>query len=198
MFLPINLLIDKPIVIFGYGLVGMRKAKFLSKLGFPVITIDSKKKEADLQKEITKDNFVTYLEEKPPLVIVAFGADDHVSKEIALYCKNHGILVNVVDRPKISTVIFSSILNHSDLSISISTQGNCPFYAKQLRKELTPFVEKKSSWLQVLTILRRKASDPKNELKKIYEYPEFQLLLEKENFDEALYLGQQILSGVVK
>lgn len=206
MFLPISISIESPIVIFGYGSVGMRKASLLVDLGFSVIAFDSLEKDDNLSNDnlsliktfINSTNFVDFLKRKPPLVIVALGSDDHLSTEIANYCKNHGILVNVVDKPNISSVIFSSILKSGDLCISISTQGTCPFYTKQLSKELDPFVKTKSKWLHVLAKLRKKSKDPKKELNRIYENQDFQLMLKRGNFNDALLLGSEMLISDVK
>lgn len=171
--------------------------------GFPIVVVDANPVIDNLNGEvkenitfhkirITTQNFFEFLCDDINLVIIALG-EKYLSRRIALYCQEKGIPVNVVDTPEISSITFSSIIKSNSLCVSISTQGTCPFFAKQLRKDLSPYIKKKANHLKVLAILRKESSNPKEELQHIYDNIEFQRYLSNENYEGALLLGRNIL-----
>lgn len=197
-FLPVNLAIRSFILIAGFGNVGERKALFLANLGFPVTVVDKKELKVDhpnielRQMEITRGSIPKLLASQPDLVIVAID-DTQLSEEITEACRQRGVPVNVVDNSDLSDVIFSSILNSGSLSFAISTQGHCPFYTKQLRKEFTPLIEERGRILDVLAVLRRECENPTADLPEIYADESFRRKLSQNSHQKALERGREIL-----
>lgn len=200
-FLPVNLAIRDHILIFGCGNIGARKARFLADLGFNIVAVDSNLPTINHPNikthtmHLEDENYVIFLNNQPDLVVIALG-DGPLSAEIAGHCRKMGIPVNVVDKANLSTIIFSSIINSKSLNFAISTQGHCPFFSKQLRKEITPMVEERAKHLEVLAILRKEAVNPAKDLPRIYEDNAFQQKLRTGNMDGALERGREILKGL--
>ncbi len=68
--------------------------------------------------------------------VIAATDDRSVNQEIAAYCKEHRIPINVVDDPELCSFIFPSVVKRGDLTVGISTGGASPAYSQLLRKTL--------------------------------------------------------------
>jgi precorrin-2 dehydrogenase/sirohydrochlorin ferrochelatase len=55
---------------------------------------------------------------------------------MASEARNHGVLLNIVDRPALCDFVTPAVVRRGDLSIAISTNGRCPGFAKRLRQEI--------------------------------------------------------------
>ena len=69
------------------------------------------------------------------LVIGATDNED-INRQVACDAEKTGILVNIVDVPKLCNFIVPSKVERGDLIISISTGGTSPALAKKIRKQL--------------------------------------------------------------
>lgn len=68
--------------------------------------------------------------------VIAATDEREKNRQIADYCREHRIPVNVVDDPELCSFIFPSVVKRGDLTIGISTGGTSPAYAQLLRKTL--------------------------------------------------------------
>ena len=81
-----------------------------------------------------------------------------------------GVLCNAVDDPPFCDFYFPSIVRRGDLQVAISTAGNSPALAQQLRKELNEQLPLDlGDWLADLGNLRREvvATEPLNESRRL-------------------------------
>ncbi len=168
MRLPTVLNIEGPVIVFGGGEVGMRKVEYLRAFDADVTVVD----EVDitlpegvgfLQRTITRDNLSELVPEDTVLVVAALSSRE-LNHGIAGHCRSLGIMVNVVDDPDVSTILFPAMSRSGDVNIAISTSGRCPFLARKIREELDGGVEELANWLEVLSPVRERLSgiDEKN------------------------------------
>ena len=79
-----------------------------------------------------------------------------VNRAVFAGAERRGILVNAVDDPPYCDYYFPSIVKRGDLQIAISTAGESPALAQQLRKELNEQLPRDlGPWLMELGRLRR-------------------------------------------
>lgn len=140
MFYPINLKIDDMnIIIIGGGKVAYRKC--INFLAFNkkvrVISKDFIEEFEGLKDciDTIKDNYdEKYI--KDAFVVVASTNNEDVNREIGLYCREHGKLVNVVDNANLSNFTVPSFVKRGDLLLSVSTGGKSPSLSSKIRKDL--------------------------------------------------------------
>ncbi len=89
--------------------------------------------------------------------LVVAGTDvPEVNRAVFAGAERRGILVNAVDDPPYCDYYFPSIVKRGDLQIAISTAGESPAFAQQLRKELNGQLPLDlGPWLMELGRLRR-------------------------------------------
>ena len=168
MRLPTVLNIEGPVIVLGGGEVGKRKVEYLSNFGAHITVVDEEDinlpEGVDLiQREITLDNLSDLIPEGTALVVAALSSRD-LNHGIAGHCRSLGIMVNVVDDPDVSTIIFPAMSRSGDVNIAISTSGRCPFLSRKIREELDGGVEDLGIWLEVLSPGRERLAsiDEKN------------------------------------
>ena len=74
------------------------------------------------------------------LVIVATD-DEEVNRQASVEAQELGIPVNVVDQPDLCTVYFAAVVRRPPLMLAISTGGAAPFFAREMKKSLTAWVD---------------------------------------------------------
>ena len=70
------------------------------------------------------------------ILVFAATNDAQMNEKIGLDCKQHHILCNVVDQPSLSTFTTPAQVKRGALTLSVSTGGNSPTLAAQIRNEL--------------------------------------------------------------
>jgi precorrin-2 dehydrogenase/sirohydrochlorin ferrochelatase len=103
-------------------------------------------------------------------LVVAATNDPAVNRAIFGEATGSGVLCNAVDDPPFCDFYFPSIVRRGDLQIAISTAGNSPALAQQLRKELNEQLPLDlGDWLTDLGNLRREvvAAEPLNESRRL-------------------------------
>ncbi len=93
-----------------------------------------------------------------------------VNRAVFAGAERRGILVNAVDDPPYCDYYFPSIVKRGDLQIAISTAGESPALAQQLRKQLNEQLPKDlGPWLMELGRLRREVlgMEPLGETRKL-------------------------------
>jgi len=123
----------------GGGRVAERKARGLLECGAKVVVISP---------ELT-DGLQTLLNEKRiawqargycpddiagAMLAIAATDDSKVQDMVVADAERYNILVNVADVPEKCNFILPALVKRGDLSIAISTSGNSPALAKQLRR----------------------------------------------------------------
>lgn len=103
-------------------------------------------------------------------LVVAATNDPAVNRAVFAEATASGVLCNAVDDPPFCDFYFPSVVRRGDLQIAISTAGNSPALAQQLRKELNEQLPLDlGDWLADLGNLRREvvAAEPLNESRRL-------------------------------
>lgn len=140
MLYPINLEINNmQITIIGGGKVAYRKC--MNFLDFDKkVRIVSKELIEDFDNIKDKIEIIEdYYDEKyirDSFIVIAATNNKDINKEIGLYCKKHGKLVNVVDNKELCNFTVPSYVKRGDLLLSVSTGGKSPSLSSKIRKKL--------------------------------------------------------------
>lgn len=103
-------------------------------------------------------------------LVVAATDDPAVNRAVFAEATATGVLCNAVDDPPFCDFYFPSVVRRGDLQVAISTAGNSPALAQQLRKELNEQLPLElGDWLADLGNLRREvvAAEPLNEQRRL-------------------------------
>lgn len=140
MLYPINLDLNNiKITVIGGGEVSYRKCKNFLDFGKTVRVVSP---EFIYKFELIKNNveliYDIYNEEyiKDSFIVVAATNNKEINKNIGIYCRSCGKLVNVVDNIELSNYTVPSYIKRGDLLISISTGGKSPSLSSKIKKEL--------------------------------------------------------------
>jgi precorrin-2 dehydrogenase/sirohydrochlorin ferrochelatase len=141
-FYPIHLDIrNRRCLVVGGGGVGTRKVKTLLDCG-AYVTVVSPDVQPALQ-ELSGNPALTikqrkYRSEDIDGVFLVIGATDDaaLNRRIGREAAQKDILCNIVDRPESSNFILPAIVRRGDLILTVSTSGQSPAMAKNLRREL--------------------------------------------------------------
>ena len=132
---------SKSCLIVGGGKIAYRKAVLLNKAG-ALITVVAPRIDKDLavlaeqsggelfQRNYQADDLKDF--------ILVIGATDieTVNLAVAADAEQRGILVNIVDNPKLCNVIFPAIIDRDPLLISVSSSGAAPVLARAIRSQI--------------------------------------------------------------
>ncbi|MFA4837414.1 MAG: bifunctional precorrin-2 dehydrogenase/sirohydrochlorin ferrochelatase [Dehalococcoidia bacterium] len=131
----------KRCVVIGGGTVALRKVSMLLDHG-ALPEVISPNLCAELDALVADGRVKTIRREYEPgdlegaFVVVAATNDNRTNEMVAREAKELGILINVVDVPKLSNFIVPSYLRHGDLTVAVSTNGKSPALARKIRREL--------------------------------------------------------------
>lgn len=163
-YYPVNLALEnKRCLVAGAGKVAERKVKRLLEYGAKVLVISPKitpglNALAKKKKIIFENRRIKLSDLNGACLVIAATADRKLNSAIASYCRNKGILINVVDSPKDCNFILPSIIRRGALTISISTDGVSPALAKKIRQELEArFGPEYAKLLRIMKVIRTQA-----------------------------------------
>ncbi|KYC45604.1 MAG: precorrin-2 dehydrogenase [Candidatus Methanofastidiosum methylothiophilum] len=162
MYFPIILNTNKEVLIIGAGNVSLRKTKKLLEFTDKIRVVSTEfHKDFDnlnikkIEMEVNEENFSDLITEETSFVILSLN-NKELNKKLAIICKNNKLLVNVVDDKDLSDIIFPAVIERDNLLVAISTKGECPFYSKKLKDELTEFIDRKQKEAKILIDARKK------------------------------------------
>lgn len=149
---------DKTCLVVGGGKVALRKVQAILKcnarvklVGTRIIpeikSLKNKYKNFTFQKKAYDSRDL-----KNMFLIIAATDSNEINTKIAADASRKGLLVNVVDVPKLCNFIVPSIIRRGDLTVSISTGGISPALAKMLRIDLEKHLGKE--YAKVLSVLK--------------------------------------------
>ena len=135
-------LVGKRVLLFGGGVVALRKAQALSGAKARVTAISKDFSEAFLRfakRNGIKTEWGSHLPRswRTFSLVIAATSDPEFNRKIYRCAERANIFVNVVDDPKNSTFIVPSSLKRGSLQIAVSTGGASPLLAKLIRKKLS-------------------------------------------------------------
>lgn len=175
----------KRCVIAGAGKVAARKAEQMAEFGAEVtviapdiceqmqVLLETKKEQFRLiQRKIAKEDLMS------ADVVVMATDQPAVNEEMAAFCKEQRILVNVVDVKKDCGFYFPAIIKQGDVVISVSTGGCSPLLAAEIKKEIRQGLSKDYG------SIARKMGQKRQEIMDTVEEPEERKRLFREMLSE--------------
>jgi precorrin-2 dehydrogenase/sirohydrochlorin ferrochelatase len=200
MKLPTVLNLEGPVVVFGGGNVGLRKVEYLMRFTDDIIVVAEDAQPLPdnvkfVQVKLNVEEIKSHIPEDISLVVAAL-SDKDLNHSIAKICREKGILVNVVDDPEPSTILFPALSSSGDLNIAISTSGKCPFLAKNIRMEVDDWIKIKGGWLEVLAPIRESLlqnPDKDKILSNIYNNTEIENLVTQGKIEQAKQKAKEML-----
>jgi precorrin-2 dehydrogenase/sirohydrochlorin ferrochelatase len=162
-YYPVNLdLHGRDCLVVGGGAVGTRKALRLLHCGARVTVVSPEvsepleRLEAEGRIRLTRRPYAAADLDGMCMVIGATD-DEQTNSRIGRDAHRQQVLVNIVDRPAVSSFILPAVVERGDLVIGISTSGSSPALAKRLRRELeAQFGDEYGQVLQLLGAIRRR------------------------------------------
>ena len=161
MLYPINLEIkDMKITIIGGGDEAYRKCKNFLEFGKSVRVVSPEfidsfeliKNNVELIYDVYKEEYI-----KDSFIVVAATNNKEINKNIGIYCRSCGKLVNVVDDIKLSNYTVPSYVKRGDLLIRISTGGKSPSLSSKIKKELEEkYDDSYEEYINILGEIRQK------------------------------------------
>jgi len=141
-FLPLFFdLKNKPCLIVGGGTIATRKARLLRKAQ-AVVNVVAPEIEQELASIVTASGG-THVREfyqehhlGDNIVVISATDIDEVNAEVAADCHRVKRPVNVVDNPKLCSVIMPAIIDRSPLIIGVTSGGEAPVLARKIRSQL--------------------------------------------------------------
>ena len=152
---------QRPSLVVGAGSVALAKILNLVECGAVVTVIAPQVRsgvnELALQHKITlerrgyKDADLDGVS-----VVIAATSDLELNHHIYVQCRARGLLVNVVDDPDYCDFYFGSVVRRGGLQVAVSTTGESPAFAQQIRQEIDEALPPDTGeWLGRLGELRR-------------------------------------------
>ena len=173
--LPVFLKLDgRPGLIVGAGNVALEKILTLLPTGLRirVIAPDAKREFRSLAAEGRIEwlpRSFEFADLDGNFIVIAATNDPEVNATVYAESVRRGILVNSVDDPPHCDFYFGSIVRRGDLHVAISTAGESPAVAQQLRREIDDRLPQDlGPWLKEIGRLRREilATHPPGEERK--------------------------------
>lgn len=136
---------QQPCLLVGGGEVALRKAQSLirSQAVVHVIAPDIDPALAELVSE-NKGKFERRLFTPEDIgayrLVIAATDDQVVNENVSTAARARGCLINVVDNPKLSNFITPAVIDRDPLIIAISSGGQAPVLARQLRARIESLV----------------------------------------------------------
>lgn len=140
---PVTLPLEgQDVLVVGGGELALRKARLLARTQCR-LTIIAPQVLADLtalaQRAILRD-FTQADVEGQRLIFAATGVEA-IDNDVAAAARRAGILVNVPDRPDLSSFIMPAIIDRDPITIAISSGGASPVLVRRLRERLEAALE---------------------------------------------------------
>ncbi|MDE1146691.1 MAG: siroheme synthase CysG [Azospirillaceae bacterium] len=141
-------LTGQTVLIVGGGELALRKARLVAGQAgtdgrgarLVVVAPDVQPDLAALAQEVRHRPFADSDLDGVTLVFAA-GEDDVEAARVAALARARGLLVNVPDRPALSSFIMPAIIDRAPVTVAISTGGASPVLARRLRARLEAALE---------------------------------------------------------
>lgn len=134
---------DIPMLVIGGGAVAARKCRWLLRAGAnvavlsPVINQEiSRMRDAGEVRHIAQRFALDYIPDRTFRLVVAATNDTEVNRSIRHWCDERGIWLNAVDDRQHSNAIFPAVVDRSPIQIAISSDGESPVLARQIRERI--------------------------------------------------------------
>jgi precorrin-2 dehydrogenase / sirohydrochlorin ferrochelatase len=153
---------DRLCLVVGGGQVGTRKVNMLLACGARV-TVVSPLVSAELALLAERGRIV--LERRPyrssdlnnAFLVIGATDDMNLNRRVHADAEQARRLCNIADQPALCNFILPSVINQGDLTITISTAGRSPAFAKYMRRHLQEqFGPEYARFLQLMGAVRKR------------------------------------------
>jgi len=133
---------NSPCLVAGGGSVAERKVRQLLRAGAdvtvcaPAIKPGLRLLAANNDRLHLSEREFTAVDLDGAIFSVAATNDDAVNRQVAAAAKTAGILCNVVDNRELSTAILPAVVDRSPLIVAVSSSGEAPVLATQIRQRI--------------------------------------------------------------
>jgi len=130
-----------PCLVIGGGDVALRKVQTLLIFNAKITVLSPKICKA-LEEIINANEIKTiskpYSKEHIKNYKIIFSATNNhqINKQVHDDCRKENKLLNVVDVPDLCDFILPAVVKRGKLTISVSSQGSAPFYAKEIKNKI--------------------------------------------------------------
>jgi uroporphyrin-III C-methyltransferase/precorrin-2 dehydrogenase/sirohydrochlorin ferrochelatase len=144
-FLPLfHKLQDRLVLVVGGGEVALRKARLLVEAGAILRVVapairDELRELAGAHAQVLLRGYQASDLDGVGLVIAATD-DEPLNAQISAQAQARGIPVNVVDAPKLCSVIFPAIVDRSPLIVAVTSGGDAPVLARLIRAKIETWI----------------------------------------------------------
>jgi uroporphyrin-III C-methyltransferase/precorrin-2 dehydrogenase/sirohydrochlorin ferrochelatase len=145
-FLPLfHNLQGREVLVVGGGEVALRKARLLADAGARLRVV-APRIEAQLLEMVEQGDGEArqrgYLEADLEGCVLAIAASDDqaLNAQVSAQAQARGVPVNVVDAPKLCSVIFPAIVDRSPLIVAVSSAGDAPVLARLIRAKIETWI----------------------------------------------------------
>ncbi|AYF86930.1 MULTISPECIES: siroheme synthase CysG [unclassified Pseudomonas] len=145
-FLPLfHNLQGRNVLVVGGGEVALRKARLLADAGARLRVV-APEVDAQLLEMVVQSAGESYLRGYQEadlhacVLVVAASDDKALNAEVSVQAQARGIPVNVVDAPKLCSVIFPAIVDRSPLIVAVSSAGDAPVLARLIRAKIETWI----------------------------------------------------------
>ncbi|MDM8349656.1 siroheme synthase CysG [Pseudomonas sp. sp1636] len=145
-FLPLfHKLQDRLVLVVGGGEVALRKARLLADAGARLRVVAPEVRD-ELRELVGQGAGEVLLRSYQPgdlsgvVLIIAATDDEPLNAQISVQAQSLGIPVNVVDAPKLCSVIFPAIVDRSPLIVAVTSGGDAPVLARLIRAKIETWI----------------------------------------------------------
>lgn len=135
----------KPVLLVGGGAIALRKVRLLIKAR-AVVQVVAPQVGSELESLVTAAGGKVlrehYREDHLDHAVLVISATDRadINRQVAEDCHRRRLPVNVVDTPKLCSVIMPAIVDRSPLMIGISSGGEAPVLARMVRAQIESLI----------------------------------------------------------
>jgi uroporphyrin-III C-methyltransferase/precorrin-2 dehydrogenase/sirohydrochlorin ferrochelatase len=132
---------DRDCLLVGGGSIATRKARLIQKAGARLIVVAPYITD-ELQSLVEKSHgqcfLRSYQSEDLELgaIVICATDDEEINRQVSAEAQKKKLPVNVVDSPELCSIITPSIVDRSPIMIAISSGGEAPVLARQIRAKL--------------------------------------------------------------
>lgn len=163
IYYPVNLKIkDKSCLVVGGGRVGTRKVKGLMQCEARVVVVSPMasiaiEKLAEKGRIVWKKKDYEASDLEGFFLVIGATSDQEVNWQISRDADEREMICNIADVPDACNFILPSVIRRGPLTITVSTSGQSPAFAKSLRRELeSMFGPEYELFLSIMGGIRKK------------------------------------------
>ena len=135
----------RTVLVVGGGEVALRKARLLADAGatLRVVTLTIRDDMRQMLESVHGELRLRGYQEddlEGVVLVIAATDDEPLNQQISEQAQARGVPVNVVDAPKLCSVIFPAIVDRSPLIVAVSSGGDAPVLARLMRAKIETWI----------------------------------------------------------